>query len=170
MTVKTRRGELETAYLRHIELFCVSGDPNAHLLRTLVCGWFAYHTGGPWLNSRGRPRWLNRPHPTKDRAILEACQIHSAAAKVAISQRAVDQRLKIEHAIPFAVLRDHIHRMKPFDVEKFLVENYRVAAITAEEDGRLTKKGLRSRMPEHSELNPTARYTAAGIEIALPTV
>lgn len=72
----------------------------------------------------------------------------------------------MDHAIPFSVIRTalqgpDLRPVKP--IEQFLLNYFRLGVITREENDRLTKAGLRSKLPGESELNPTARYQAVGI-------
>ena len=160
---------LREAYLKHICIFAQSKDPNAHLLRTLICNWFAYSVGGPWLNSNGRPRWLNTPHPMLDQELLKSCHAHSKTAKRLIGAGGEKGDLKLEHSIPISVLGQHLHRLENESIENFLREYYAVAVITADEDKLLNEHGFRRRMP-NGEFSAMARYDAGGIEMVQNTV
>lgn len=159
--------KLEESYCRHILIAIEAGDVGAPF-RTLFDYWFAYRTGGPFLNSNSRPQWLNHPSPDKyGEALRRAHFISSGAARTMAGIE--HNRLMKDHAIPVSTLRNMLFdtRLKSVEqVRAFMERHYRIGVITKAEDDAICAVGLRSCMPEHwsSGDSPFVRYAASGIE------
>lgn len=79
----------------------------------------------------------------------------------------MSSRLIIDHAVPIRLLREELFREKMKEeyscrdqLEKFLHHHVRHAVLTAAENERLDKIGLKSNMPNNDWLwkDPYARY------------
>lgn len=161
---------LSDAYLSHLILYIKSGDEDKHTLRLFLDYWFAYSQGGPFLNRNGKPRWFNNPDPKKNRvrdALLSMHFISKKAMETIKGER--DDRLIKEHSIPIAEIfnilhlqTDHSRDQIRVSLEKF----YRLGVLTKEEDLKLKKKKLNSKMPSGwtMENGVFARYDVIGIK------
>ena len=78
--------------------------------------------------------------------------------------------LRLEHVVPQMWFVNKLMDMNAPDKEKIgklLKKHFRVLLVTKEEDAKLTKAGLRSKMPEGwDEKDPWARHKKVGIERA----
>ena len=158
---------LENSYLEHISIFLKSGNENKHLLRTFIDDWFAYSTGGPFLNKNGKPKWFNKPDPIKDKDALLQMHFISNQAKHVIKNK-YDTRLIKEHSVPVAVIYDILRReANPSSkmVKNILLKYYRLGVLTKIEDEKLSRRGFKSSMPPNWSLDDDvfARYNEAGI-------
>jgi len=157
---------MEKTYLKYIETFLRAKEPNAHLFRTFVDNWFAYHTGGPFLNSRGRAKWFNNPDPVSERSALLQMHWISQSAQNVLNGKEIVHLVK-DHAIPLLVLRNRMFQFEEWtlnSIRQFLIENYKLGLITIDEDNKINKSGLRQKMPERTA-DPVwmSRYLSAGL-------
>ena len=154
----------EASYIKHIALAVAAEDPSAPY-RTFFDNWFAYHACGPFLNSKGRPRWFNKADPVQSADALKAMHyISDRAWRVLIGEAPREDLIK-DHTIPVAILRDHLlaHRIVDEDlIRNFLIRNYKLGVITSDDDNKInSKKGFRSGIGDFSLLNnynPITRY------------
>lgn len=74
----------------------------------------------------------------------------------------------IEHAIPIRVLFEAFLAAESEHPMREVIDNYHVAVVTREKDGRLRAAGLASKMPEGWTWvdDPKARWRAVGIEVS----
>jgi len=83
---------------------------------------------------------------------------------ISVGSRAVidgksDQRLIVDHAVPFSFLHDRLVEL-PKNVESFepfLIANYKLGVLTKDEDNALTKNNLRKSMPHLLERQKSLR-------------
>ena len=153
----------------NLEFICtyLRARPPSAPIRTFVDDWFAYHTGGPFLNRAGRPRWFNRPCPIKNKEALLSMHYISEQAEKVIKNGAGDSLIK-EHAVPVRVLRTLFDEMKSptiSEVEKFLLRHYRLGVLTTSDNRLLKEAGLNSSMPKNWDgVDMFARYNSAEIK------
>lgn len=163
----TNSHHFTTAYLKHILLFVQTGNPNKHLLRTLVDDWYAYDRKGSFLNRNGRPKWLNKPDPIKHYDVLNSMDFISKKAQKVLGGISKEHLVK-EHAVPIATLDKLLTKSQPAtveDVAKTLSEYYRLGVLTQSEHEELTELGLRAEMPNGWKFGDSvfARYEKASI-------
>lgn len=140
---------------------------SSQIFRTLVDDWFAFSRGFPFLNSKGKPVWLNNPDPARREAALLGMHYISEKARRCIKGR--ERCLVKDHAIPLQKLEQMLkHEWRdwsPAGVRAFLERYYRLGVITQEEHTQLSQRGFRSSMPpDWDKLDPWARYKAVKIE------
>ena len=79
--------------------------------------------------------------------------------------------LRYDHSIPFKLIQEELLSLEVVnsDTVKEILENRLMACtITKEEDDKLRKAGLQSKMPEDwDNEDPLARYKKVGIEVIL---
>ena len=77
---------------------------------------------------------------------------------------------EVEHVVPQMEIVNMLMEMNPLsksEVEKILLNYFRVLLVTKEEHQRLNASGLRSKMPQYwNKKDVWARYNAVGIEPA----
>jgi hypothetical protein len=161
---------LSDAYLDHLVLYIKSGDEDKSTLRGFLDSWFAYNQGGPFLNRNGKPVWFNKPDPKKNRvrdALLSMHFISKNAMETIHGKR--NDRLIKEHSIPIAeifnILHSHTDHSRD-QIRDSLEKFYRLGVLTKEEDLKLKKKKLNSKMPPDwtTKDGVFARYDAIGIK------
>jgi hypothetical protein len=136
--------------------------------RTLFDSWYAHWKGPPYVKSTGTVQWFNYREMALPRLREAVKSMHyvSKDAWDVLIEKVAAQRLMKDHAVPVKVLRREI-KAKSFatveQLERFLIDRYRVGVITKTEDDRLPKD-LRADMPDgdHSEY---ARYNDPRVEI-----
>lgn len=135
-------------------------------MRTFVDEWFAYHTGGPFLNRSGRPKWLNNPCPIKNKDALLSMHFISEKAEKVIKNGGGERLIK-EHSVPVKVLRSLMEDMDyptTSDVENFLLQHYRIGVLTTSDDQLLKDADVNSSMPYNwDRVDMFARYSHAGV-------
>lgn len=163
------QNERKRTCLEYLSLFIQNGDTSAHLFRTFVDDWFAYHAGGAFLNSRGKPRWFNNPDPEKCGAALRRCHFISRHAMDALEGNGAVRLVK-DHALPLRVLKKALiasESTEPVEIQNFLSSHYRLGLISKQEDRCLNALGLRQELPADANgLDWMARYQAAAIPMA----
>ncbi|EGR0237937.1 hypothetical protein M2G59_21225 [Vibrio vulnificus] len=78
------------------------------------------------------------------------------------------KNLTLEHGVPVSVIRDEVLKLvKPsaLDVASVIYQLTALAVITNEEDSRINKLGLRSKMPPNWNGNKWIRYQLANIDL-----
>lgn len=187
MLSHTHREGLANSYLHHILIALVAGDRGAPF-RTFLDNWYAYHVGNDHLTAGGRPVWFNNPcarrHQrallamhflSKDAAkILEQATRDSTAYLLARRRRQAEIRLMVDHSIPLMRLREAMFadkELRTIDaIRDFLLSNFRLGVLTADEDSQLNTLGLNNAMPEDWDgSDPFARYFKAGIDRYQPS-
>ncbi len=139
-------------------------------MRTFVDNWFAYFKGGPFLNSKGNPKWFNNPDPRKEEEALSAMHSISKDAREIINGD--KGRLMKDHSVPVRELRELMRgayeegRLSEIkEIKQFLEKYCCLGVITKEEDNRLNDKKLRSKIPDGwNSKDMFARYAEVGIE------
>lgn len=171
MATLERHSLLAASYLSHLSIAVSAGDYSAPY-RTFFDNWFAYYAGGPFLNRNGRPKWFNQVDPLKGRVALKAMHYVSSRAQRILEGDAEPEPLIKDHAVPVAVLRDHLlhnHICAEHEIERVLLRHYRLGAITAADDALLSANKLRSCIGG-SALSETydaiQRYSSAGVLMA----
>lgn len=160
------RNALEESYLKHILIAVEARDCSAPF-RTFFDSWFAFKSGGPFLNSSSRPHWFNNPCPSRHGEALRRAHFVSMAAARTLAHLEPNRLVK-DHAIPVAVLRDMLFDEQPGSIEEvrlMMQRKYRIGILIHEEDDMLSKSGLRSKMPVGwvKSDSPFARYEQVGI-------
>lgn len=161
--------EKSAAYIKHISISVSINDRSAPY-RTFFDNWFAHYSKGPFLNKNGTPKWFNNPDPVKENNALKAMHYVSDEARQILMNEKAKIPLVKDHSIPVSILRDYLLKNVITDeaeIFKFLVNNYRIAVITKNDDNALVAAGYRSKMPSlnFDSLYPLGRYEAANIKI-----
>jgi hypothetical protein len=90
-------------------------------------------------------------------------------SKASVGRRPGKAALVYDHAIPFRYLQDellHLADVTRASVGTVLNEHCVVVLVTREENVRLNRAGLGSKMPKGwNGVDPLARYAAVGIEV-----
>ncbi|MDG1416424.1 MAG: hypothetical protein P8P99_01335 [Maricaulis sp.] len=153
--------------LNYIQVFAEARDLNCSLLRNTAEGWFCHTTQGPFITKTGRPKWLNKPFANGNDAMVRQCHYISREAEIVVDRGIPSGDIIIDHAIPLAVLRVRLWDLddkSPTSIAHLLRQEYKLGVITREEDSRLTKMNLRSKLPDNAKPEDAlARYSAAGI-------
>ncbi len=171
---KTPATALAEVYLGFIQVMASHHDRTPGTLRTFLDTWFAYETGGPFLNRAGTPIWLNKPCPIKHRAALLAADWISDSAQSAIDNERTDVHLVKDHILPVRVIRERLFERQFTDRDEllaFLRRWYRIGIITKVEDVLLNQRGLNRSMPPQWDQSSTfERYRYADISGKVGTV
>ena len=113
-------------------------------------------------------KWdLKRPHPSAARRLREQ------NAGKAVLPLNVRKAITYDHAIPLRCLRAGLRKASgAFDTMRaFLARHVKGVVIAREEDDRLTKLGLRSKMPDDSHPDDImSRYRATEIDFDRPDI
>lgn len=181
-----RRVVLAASYLEHIRIALEAGDRGAPF-RDFIDNWAAFSSGTDHHVSSGdRPRWFNNPCLRTRQAMLYSLDFRSAAtgplldyartspAEYKARRAAKDQavRLIVDHAVPIDVMVRMMFGPEPGErveqtaegIRSYLTRWYRLGLLTADEDARLNRAGLRSAMPHDWDRHSIfARYDAVGI-------
>jgi hypothetical protein len=168
------RDNARIAYLELLQLYLRRRLRNLHLLRALVCNWYALKHGEPFLNKSGQGLWLNNLNPAnaQHRKVLLSPSFKKsmeAMERIKAGKKCEKgQGLICDHVIPFKRLHDEMmmQLVEPSieDIEEFLRQYYHVAVITSEQHALLP----RSKMPDGWKLgdDPYDRYVQANIRCA----
>ena len=178
---------LANSYLEHVLLALRAGDTGANF-RDFLDPWWVYERGGDFVHLRSdggfSAHTFNNPCVWAHRTRLLKFDWMSAGAqkifKMGEAARIRDRsrhpaglRLIVDHAIPFAVLKQELWRERhSWDLDRlrrFLEENFKRAVLThAADNQRLNAMRLHQSMPAGWKFgdDPFARYAAAGIQEA----
>ena len=159
--------KLKNSYLTHIKIFIDSQNNDKHLLRSFLDNWFAYFKKGPFLSKNNKPIWFNNPNPIKSKDALLSMHFISQSALKVINNN-LNVRLIKEHALPISVIYELLFEEKfknEKNIEKFLINYYKLGVLTKDEDDLLSKEKLKYKMPEdwNKQMNVFYRYKVVNI-------
>jgi hypothetical protein len=177
-----RRALLAASYLDHIAIALAVNDQGAPF-RTFIDNWYAFEIGAGHLTKGDRPIWFNNPCAKTHKVALRGMHFQSASAAAVLElaetdparylqARAKDDavRLMVDHAIPLRVIVQMLLAAAKQEaptresIRARLLRWYHLGVITAEEDTRLNRHGLRSAMPKLWDGKDVfARYAEVGI-------
>jgi hypothetical protein len=169
--VHNKIDDLRKTYLRYLLEYVRSGDPHSNVFRTFVDNWFAYYTGGSFLKTSLAAKWFNRADLKKKPDAIAKFHLCSVRAKQVIDGIVEWEDLVKDHCIPLSILRKKLCKANPTtieDVERILIQYYKIGLITQEENAKLNARRLRSEMPIGVETSPNARYESANIALVGP--
>ena len=159
--------KLKNSYLTHIKIFIDSQNNDKHLLRSFLDNWFSYFKKGPFLSKNNKPIWFNNPNPIKSKDALLSMHFISQSALKVINNN-LNVRLIKEHALPISVIYELLFEEKfknEKNIEKFLINYYKLGVLTKDEDDLLSKEKLKYKMPEdwNKQMNVFYRYKVVNI-------
>jgi len=116
------------------------------------------------LNTALHQYWQNKTmnrHNTNHRHLIKK-------SKNAIIAEYNFEKTEVEHAVPLKIIVDELLKLDPLtskNIEKLLINLYRVCIVSKSEHEKLSVAKLRSKMPDDwDRKDPYARYKKVGIE------
>lgn len=177
------RKAIADSYLEHIKIAVKVRDSSAPF-RDFLDNWYAFSEQAAGLLTKGgRPIWFNKPDAHTLGSVLQKMHYVSPEALKIIELARIDKtayrtlfkagdpsiRLMVDHAVPITVLVrmlfEGVIEIEASNIHDFLRQFYRLGVITIEEDTKLNKIGLRSKMPDDWNGNdPFSRYVSINIQ------
>jgi len=144
---------IENDYLEYLKIYIVNKHTDNQIFRTFVDNWFAYNYKGPFLNSRGNPKWFKKPNPAKEKTALTQLHFVSNDAMKIINEEQEGDLIK-DHTVPLKRLRTILAeelttKSNLSDIKRLLERYYRLGVITKEENEHLNHNHLKDDMPEN---------------------